>query len=533
MGIGLLSAAIILGLSWEGQAQPKRGGTIVEALGAEPTNLDIFKAARRPELTILRMIIEPLVVWNEKLEVKPLLAKSWKVSGDQLTWTFTLNKGIKFHDGTPLNAEAVKFSIERLKKGSSAVVLTPVKEVEVVDEYTVVFKVEKPYPGLLDNLAQYGVGIVSPTAVQKAGPDWGSKVIVGTGPLKFKNWISGDRVNLERFEGYKHAPPHVTNRGPAYVDEWVIRFLLEPTTLIAELTEGNVDLTNYITERDAAKVKNHAKTDLLTVKSTTSVYLAINCAKKPSDDLRVRQAMTHAVNKDVVIKAAMFGIGDPLYTPLSPNIKGFLKESEEIGKRVNKYDPERAKKLLEEAGWKDTDGDGIREKDGQKLELEFLAFTIAGFKQTAEVTIPMLESVGFKPKLLVLEAGDLYQRVLAKNFDLLSTSMVASQAVALNDLVLGYHSKSLGSIRQWSHFNKPEMDRLLDTAQYSPNPKERANALLEAQKLSVEEVPVIPIANQMGFFGYKKNLGGVSNYFKHPLAYSQMDGCRALEIYKP
>jgi ABC-type transport system substrate-binding protein len=77
------------------------------------------------------------------------------------------------------------------------------------------------------------------------------------------------------------------------------------------------------------------------------------------------------------------------------------------------------------------------------------------------------------------------------------------------------------------------MDRLLDTAQYSPNPKERAKALLEAQKMSVEEVPVIPIANQMGFFGYKKNLGGVNNYFKHPLAYSQMDGCRALEIYKP
>lgn len=533
MVVMLLSLVIILGVSWEGQAQPKRGGRIVEGLGAEPTNLDIFKAARRPELTILRMMIEPLVVWNEKLEVEPLLAKSWKISKDQLTWTFNLKKGIKFHDGTPLNAEAVKFSIERLKKGSAAIVLTPVKEVAVVDEYTVAFKLEKPYPGLLDNLAQFGVGIVSPTAVQKAGADWGSKVIVGTGPLKFKNWISGDRVNLERHEGYKHAPSFATNKGPAYVDEWVVRFLLEPTTLIAELTEGNVDVTNYITERDAAKVKSHPKTDLLTVKSTTSVYLAINCSKKPYDDIRVRQAMTHAVNKDVVIKVAMFGIGDPLNTPLSPNIKGFSKESEEIGKRVNKYDPERAKKLLEEAGWKDIDGDGIREKDGQKLELEFLAFTIAGFKQTAEVTIPMLESVGFKPKLLVLEAGDLYQRVLAKNFDLLSTSMVASQAVALNDLVLGYHSRSLGSIRQWSHYNIPEMDQLLDTAQYSPNPKERERALIAAQKKSVEDVPVIPIANQMGFFGYKKNLGGVGNYFKHPLAYSQLDGYRALEIYKP
>ena len=533
MVVVLLSLVLILGVSGMGQAQPKRGGKIVEALGTEPTNLDIFKAGRRPELTILRLIIEPLVAWNEKLEVVPLLAKSWSVSKDQLTWTFTLNSNIKFHDGTPLNAEAVKFSLERHKKGIAAVLLMAVKDVEVVNESTVAFKLEKPFPGLLDNLAQYAVGIVSPVAVQKAGNDWGSKVIVGTGPLKFKNWVSGDRINLERNEDYRHGPSFATNKGPAYIDEWTLRFLLEPTTLIAELTEGNVGLTNYITERDASKVKNHPKTELLMVKSTIAVYLAINCSPKnePYNDVRVREAMSHAVNKEVVIKAAMFGIGDPLYTPLSLNIKGFSKESEEVGKRVNAYDPEKAKKLLDEAGWK-VGADGVREKDGKKLDVEFLAFTIAGFKQTAEVVIPMLEAVGFKPKLLVLEAGDLYQRVLAGNFDLLSTSQVTSQAIAANDLVRGYHSKSIGTILQWSHYNVPEMDRLLEAAQFSLDPKERAKAVIEAQKKSVEDVPVVPIANQMGVFGYKKTLGGVDNYFKHPLAYSQMDGYRALEIYR-
>ncbi len=532
MAVVLFAVVTVLGLPPGAQAQAKRGGRIVEGLGAEPTNLDIFKAGRRPELTTLRLIIEPLVVPNEKLEVVPLLAKSWNVSRDQLTWTFTLNRDIKFHDGTPLNAEAVKFSIERHKKGIAAVLLTAVKEVEVVNDYTVAFKLEKPFPGLLDNLAQFAVGIVSPTAVQKAGNDWGSKVIVGTGPLKFKSWVSGDRITLERFDGYKHGPSFLKNKGPAYIDEWVIRFLLEPTTLIAELTEGNVDLSNYITERDAAKVKNHPKTDLFMVKSTVAVYLAINTGEKSGlHDLRLRQALTHAVNKEAVIKAAMFGIGDPLYTPLPPNIKGFSKESEEIGKRVNRYDPDRAKKLLEEAGWKD-DGSGIRQKEGKKLEVDFLAFTIAGFKQTAEVVVPMLEQVGFKPKLLVLEAGDLYQRVLAGNFDLLSTSQVTSQALAVNDLVRGYHSKSIGTILQWAHYRNPEMDRLLDTAQFSLDPKERARALVEAQKKSVEDVLVVPLANQMGLFGFKKTLGGVDNYFKHPLAYSQLDGYRALEIYK-
>jgi peptide/nickel transport system substrate-binding protein len=531
--IVLAAFVAILGLRSEGLAQAKRGGTIVEGLGAEPTNLDIFKAGRRPELTILRLIIEPLVVPNEKMEPVPLLASSWTVSKDQLTWTFTLNRDIKFHDGTPLNAEAVKFSIERHKKGIAAVLLTAVKDVAVVNDYTVAFKLERPFPGVLDNLAQFALGIVSPTAVGKAGNDWGSKVIVGTGPLRFKRWISGDRITLERFDDYHHGPSFLTNKGPTYADEWVIRFLLEPTTLIGELTEGNVDLTNYITERDAAKVKGHPKTDLVMVPSTIAVYLAINTSQKrePFNDVRVRHAASQAVNRDAVIKAAMSGIADPLYTPLPPNIKGFSKEAEEIGKRVNRYDPERAKQLLDQAGWK-AGKDGVREKDSKKLEIDFLAFTIAGFKQMAEVAVPMLEQVGFKPKLQVIEAGDLYQRVLAANFDLLSTSQVTSQALALNDMVRGYHSKSIGTILQWAHYNNPEMDRLLDTAQFFLDPGEAAKALNDAQKRAVEDVVVIPIAHQKGLFGYKKTLGGVDNYFKHPLAYSQLDGYRALEIYK-
>jgi peptide/nickel transport system substrate-binding protein len=530
----VLSALVaVVGMRSEGLAQAKRGGTIVEALGAEPTTLDIFKSGRRPELTILRLIVEPLVVPNEKLEPVPLLAKSWTVSKDQLTWTFTLNRDIKFHDGTPLNAGAVKFSIERHKKGIASVLLSVVKQVDVVDEYTVAFKLERPFPGLLDNLAQFAVGIVSPTAVQMAGNDWGSKVIVGTGPLKFKSWVSGDRITLERFDGYKHGPSFVSNKGPAYADEWVIRFLLEPTTLIAELTEGNVDLSNYIVERDATKVKNHPKTDLVMVPSTVAVYLAINTSPKrePLNDLRVRQALTLAVNRDAVIKAVMAGIADPLYSPLPPNIKGYSKEAEEVGKRVNRYDPERAKQLLDQAGWK-LGKDGIREKDGKKLEINYIAFTIAGFKQMAEVTVPMLDAVGIKSKLEILEAGDLYQRVLATNFDLLSTSQVTSQALAINDMVRGYHSKSIGTILQWAHYNNPDMDRLLDTAQFSPDAGERTKALVEAQKKAIEDVVVVPIANQKGLFGYKKTLGGVDSYFKHPLAYSQLDGYRALEIYK-
>lgn len=533
--VGLLSILVIsAGLCQVGQAQPKKGGTIVEAIGTEPTNMDIFKGVRRPERTILQLIFEPLFVVSERLEIEPLLADSWKVSEDQLTWTFVLKRGIKFHDGTPLNAEAVKFSLERHKEGSHPQLVKIVEEIKVVDEYTVALRLEKPYPLLLTNLSSYWTGIVSPTAVKKAGGEWGSKVIVGTGPLKFKKWISGDRIILERNEDYNHAPSFVSNKGPAYVDGWIIRFIPEPTTLIAELMEGNVDISDYVTERDVRRVRKNPKTDLVMAKSTSAIYLAINCSSKnePYNDVRVRKALAHAINQKAVIKAAMAGIGAPLYTPISPSVKGFWKGSEEIGEKNTRYDPERAKSLLEEAGWKDTDGDGVREKNGQELELVFMAFTIARYKRMAEVATPMLEAAGFKVKLLILEAGDLYERVLAQKHDLLSTGLVASQGIAIDDMVNTLHSQNLGSIIQWCHYSNPEMDRLIDLARYSPNTQEREQGLIEAQKMAAEDAVVVPIANAMEIFGYKKNVGGVDNYIKHPWAFDQVDAFRTLELYK-
>jgi peptide/nickel transport system substrate-binding protein len=535
MVLVVLTLILIVGFGRIGQAAPKKGGTVIEAMGTEPTNLDPFKARRRPELTTLPMILEPLFVVNPNLEIEPLLVDSWKVSDDGFTWTLALKKGIKFHDETPFNAQAVKFSLERHMKGTSVGFLKAIKEIGVINEHTVAVKLHKPYPLLLNSFASFNVSMVSPTAVKGAAGEWGSKVIVGTGPFKFKQWLSGDRVILERNEDYRHGPSFVKNKGPAYVDTWVIRFIPEPATLIAELIEGNVDLSDYVTERDVRRVKNSPKTDLIMAKSTSAIYLAINCSSKnkPYDDVRVRRAMAHAINAKAVLKAAMSGIGSPLYTSIAPTVLGFHKGSETIGKVNTEYDLDKAKQLLEEAGWKDTDGDGVRDKDGQSLEVNFLAFSIARYKRMAEVATPMLQEAGFKVDLKILEAGDLYERVLKGKHDLLSTGLVASQGFAVNDLVDTLHSSSLGSIMQWCHYSNPEIDRLLDMMRFDPDPKARQMALEDVQKKAASEVTVIPIANAMEIFGYKKDLlGGVDDYVRHPWAFDQADAYRGLEIYR-
>ncbi|MCP4626730.1 MAG: hypothetical protein GY850_24970 [bacterium] len=513
---------------------PQKGGTIIEAIGTEPTNLDCFKARRRPELTILHMIIEPLFVANLNLEPEPLLVETWQPSADNRIWTFTLKKGLKFHDGTPITAAAVKFSMDKHKTGSQAGKVKTFEAIEVVDDLTFKIICKQSNPLLTATLSSFDIGIVSPTAYEKSAGGWGSKVIVGSGPLMFKEWKSGDRVVLVRNPDYSHGPTWLSNQGPTYVDQWIIRFLPEPSTLIAELTAGKVDLSDYVTERDAKRVKANSKTGLVMAKSTSAIYLAINCAadNKPFDDVKVRQAMAHAVSAGAVRKAAMAGVGYPLHNPIAPTTMGFDQAAEEIGKPLVAYNPELAKKLLEEAGWKDTNGDGIREKDGQPLYVNFFAFNISRYKRMGEVATPMLQDVGFKVDLKILEPGDLYERVLKGKHDLLSTGLVGSQGIALDDMVDSMHSGSIGSIVQWCFFNNPKVDALLDQARFGDTTQERQKAAVEAQKIVAAQVPVVPIALADEIFGHKKTIGGVAEYVKHPWCFNQVDAYRALLLYQ-
>lgn len=525
--------ALTLGMAGSVAAQPKKGGVMVEAMNTEPTNLDIFKALRQPEYIVLRLMFEPLFVFNEKLEVVPHLAESYQISPDGLSWTLTLKKGVKFHDGTPFNAEAAKFSLEKLMAGSQGRMLKMIDKVEVLNEYTVVVKLKQPYPLLSHTLASYNVGMVSPTAFNKAGGEWGSKVIVGTGPFMFKEWRSGDRVILERNPEYKHGPSFLANRGPAHVDQWVIRFLREQATLMAELTAGNVDLSVYVSERDLDRVKNNPNTELLVSPSTSAIYLAINTSKKnsPYDDIRVRKALVHAVDTAAVRKAALSDVGNPLYTAISPSVLGFAPESVALGKVDVVFDLAKAKALLEEAGWKDS-GKGYREKDGRPLDLVFMAFSIARYKRMAEVAAPMLEAAGFKVDLKILEAGDLYARLLREEHDLLATGLVASQGLAVDDLVGTFHSSSLGQAIQWCRYSNPEVDKTLDLARFDKDPKVREENIKKAQMVITADLPVVPIAQAMDILGYKKTVGGVSDWVKHPWALDQVNVYRGLLLYK-
>ena len=514
---------------------------IVEGMGTEPTSLDIDQASRRPESAVLNLISEPLLVFNSDLKLEPLLAKSWSVSEDHLTWTIELKEDIYFHNGQLMDAEAVKFSLNRHKRGSRAAwMLAPVEEIIVEDTYTLKIVMDEPYPMFPNYLADYWLGIISPKKVEEYGDDYGVKAVSGTGPFKFEKWVSGDRIVLKRNEEYDHGPAFLSNRGPAKVEEWVFRFIPEPSTLIAELQKGNVDISNYIRAESVSQIQNNPNTDVSSKKGSDSVHIAINLGYKekggepqnyPFNNVKVREAVAHAVNKEAVIKAAMAGIGQPAYTLTSPTAKMYWEGAMELGKKYTNYDPEKSKVLLEEVGWVDVDNDGIREKNGEELEAVLFAFTITRYKRIATVVQPMLQDVGFKVKIQVMEAGDLYESVTRGEHDLLATAWT-SWSFPQTGLEPMVTSEQLGTSTNWFHYSNPEVDQLLKESKQALKEEDRLKAIEEAQKIIIKDVLAVPIAYGMDVLGYKKSIEGVEEYMEHPWAIFGVDSLRGLLLNK-
>src|SRR5437899_1048334 len=328
-------------------AQP--AGTLVVGLVAEPVNLDPAQVTDLNSNRVGRRIVETLVTFpEESTQIVPGLAESWTVSKDGLRYTFKLRKGISFHDGTPLNAEAVKFSIERQfdpehpfnklgKYPFANYSFGNVKAVEIVDPSTVEFVLKEPRASFLAILTGAAASIVSPTAVKKWGADY-ALTPVGTGPFKFVSWDRGQRVVLERNPSYW--------RYPVKVDRVVYRPIVEDQARLTELLTGSLDLIVGVPPDFVGQLEGNPRVTLLRQVGAHVWYLGVNNQKKPFDDRRVRQALNFAVNKEAIVRDVLKGTGSLSRGPVLPNTWGA-----DTALKAYPYDPERARKLLTEAGY--------------------------------------------------------------------------------------------------------------------------------------------------------------------------------------
>ena len=330
-------ASVPLAVSQGALAQGRKD-SIVLAMALEPPGLDPTAGAASAIAEITQYnIYETLTKINSDGTVSPLLAESWEVSPDLRTYTFKLRKGVKFQNGEPFNAQAVKFSFTRAGAEKSTNkdkrTFASMEAVQAVDDYTVVVINKELDPDFLFLMGQATAIIVEPKSA-----DTNATKPVGTGPYKLDSWAKGSSVTLSKWDGYR-------NPSAAKIKKATFRFISDPAAQVAALLAGDVDAFPRVTPRSVPQFKDNPKFQVIVSGSRAKTILAINNKKKPLDDVRVRRAIAMAIDRKAVIQGAGDGYGAPIGSHYVPGAFGYVDTT-----NVNPYNPEKAKALLKEAG---------------------------------------------------------------------------------------------------------------------------------------------------------------------------------------
>ena len=489
---------------------PQKGGEIVYASIYDPRSLDPARDDAAFTLLGLRQLYDGLVVQDNKGKIHPHLATSWDSSSDKLTWTFKLRDGVKFHDGTPLNAQAVKFSIDRISEPTTT---SPagnrfrgaISRVEAVDGQTVRILLKQLYAPFLTMLATSWAYIVSPAAVQKHGQDFGSNP-VGTGAFKFVSWQKQDRLTLERNDDYAWAPPFLENKAVAHLDRITLRQISEPTALGASMETGETHLLGFLDIDNAERLAAMGHKMLIGEPPSSGWLYYMNTQKAPTDDVRVRRAIAHAIDNVAASKTPLWrGDGDPIFGPLNPNHPFASKKvADQFG---FKYDPEKAKQLLEEAGWK-VGADGVREKDGKKLILADVtnAETLR-YSGSAQIVQQQLRNVGIGSEIKSLTQATFSQAQARGEHNIAIRANVGDDPSAIFQTMVGCSAVGVSG-QNLARYCSPEVDRLIDEGLREFDEAKRFVIYEKIQETVMREALAVPFTSRRFVFAIRKDVGG-------------------------
>lgn len=497
------------------KAAPKSGGKLTFAARQDPDTLDPQRTGFVATRKLLNQMFDTLtVVKHGDPKVYPGLAESWTVSEDGKFYTFKLKRGVKFHDGTPFNAEAVKFSFDRIlepaqAKGGARSFLGPYQSSEVVDEYTVKLSFERPNSALPTLLAIESLAPISPAAVQKYGDDF-ERNPVGTGAFKFKEWVAKDHVTLVRNPDYNWASEAFEHQGPAYLDEIVWKFIPEATTRVAVLETGEVDIAEELAYQDVQRVRENANLKVERAVPAGTPWTAFpNVKKFPTDQLSVRQALLYAIDREAIAKTIFRSESKAAVSVLLPNSPGYAATFADYN-----FDPSKAKATLEDDGWK-LGPDGVRTKDGKRLEMLWIYGSQEGYEEMVPLVQAMVRDVGIDLKV--------EEQTRANQLDAYSKDLHNignTQWWFPDPSILGtvFHSRSFQASNR-SKYSNPEVDKLLDDALTVADPR-RAELYKQVQEQVAKDAVAIPLVDQVTLVGMKKTANGYKfNAVTLPLLY--------------
>lgn len=475
----------------------KAGGTIVIGITSTGETMNTIKSAWLIE-NIQDSIFDMLVTMDYDGKFQPGLADSWDVAADGLTYTFHLKKGVKFHDGTPFNSEAVAWWIKEMGTGPSAYMFAAVDTVETPDENTAVFKMKNAFPNLLYNLSTYYSGVPSPTAVQKFGEDYGTKAAVGTGPYKLVSFAQNDQVVLEKNPDYNWGPAWLDHQGPALPDKLVFKSLPEDSTRMNELLTGGIQVMEDIPYQYIQQFEGKADFAILEGQQAAVTFLSMNASQFPFDDAAARQAVNMAINKDAIVKALYFGHAKPAYGILSP----VQPEAKNQANYAYKFDPAAAKDALTKGGWA-PNSTGVFEKDGKPLKFTLLSTKESQFARLAEAIQKQLKEIGMD--------------VDVQQYD----DLTPMQQEGKTQASINWYKWSNADILEWyfANYNKPypnftgwddkTAEDMLTTAAASPTWDERMANYAKADEYITKAAMWAPLVSQNEVFVVSNKVHGL------------------------
>ncbi len=446
------SGASLATLPLAATAQAKKDAVVL-AMTLEPPGLDPTAGAASAIAEIVQYnIFETLTKINSDGTVSPLLAEKWEVSPDLKTYTFTLRKGVKFQNGEPFNANAVRFSFERAGGEKSTNkdkrTFAMMDRVAVIDDYTVVILNKQLDPDFLFLMGQATAIIVEPKSA-----DTNATKPVGTGPYQLSAWAKGSSVTLTKWDAYRNA-------AAIKMKKVTFRFISDTAAQVAALLAGDVDAFVRVTPRSVPQFKGNAKFQVVVSGSRAKTILAINNKKKPLDDVRVRRAICAAIDRKAVIEGAGDGYGAPIGSHYVPGAFGFVDTT-----GVNPFNIDKAKALLAEAGIK------------TPLTLSLVLPPPPYARQGGEVIAAQLAKIGIVAKIENVEwAQWLSGTYTNQNYDLTIISHVEPFDLG-NYAKPGYY---------WG-YESPKFTELFDKIQNAPRAADRAKLLGDAQRMLANE----------------------------------------------
>lgn len=484
------------------------GETLVFGRGGDSTSLDPSRTTEGEAFKVTINLFETLLNFgDEDTTVQPGLAKSWEPSDDGLTYTFELEEGIQFHDGTDFNADAVVTNFERWAAGDSEQFpyyhsmfggsedddTQVIESVTADGDYTVVFKLTRPQAPFLKNLAMDMFAISSPTAIEEHGDNAYERNPVGTGPFQFVEWKPNDSITIEKFDGY-------WKDGLPKLEKVIFLSIPDNSARLNALLAGDIDLADGINPSDGAAIEGNDDLQLFERPSMNVGYLGLTVTRPPFDNKLVRQAMNYAIDKESIIESFFEGRAESAKNPMPPSISGYNDDIEEYT-----YDPEKAKELLAEAGF----------ADGFEMELWAMPVPrpyMPDGEKVAEVIQKNLEDIGVTAKIVSHEWATYLDLASKGDADAFMLGWTGDNGDADNFLYVLLDEDNIGS-NNYTYFKNDAMHDLFIEAQTEIDEDKRIELYKKAQEIIHEEAPWVPLAHSIPLLGGSKDLTG---FLPHP-----------------